>query len=199
MGAEHAMVAPANDADLRRLLEGALVPEETSTGVNTPEGLGRRVSMEDVMRSILGRGVAQVRDPVGECLNALQRELRDFVKSNTREVEAFGFGSRGGDPLDCGPIRKLIQDTAMKLEGIGEAPLEPSPLALAQRSVIPQVVSMLEDFLVDLSSVTSEGQVNQSDIAPVLRSFISLRRAVGEVVQALAGMRLEMMAAGTRT
>ncbi len=67
-----------------------------------------------------------------------------------------------------------------------------SPLALAQRSVVPQVTAVLEEFLVDFTSTTKQGEVNQSDVVPVLKACINLSRVIGEVLQALATMKMEL-------
>jgi hypothetical protein len=52
----------------------------------------------------------------------------------------------------------------------------------------------LEEFLVDLTAGTKGGEVNRSDIVPVLKTCINLSRVVGEVVHALSAMRMEMAA-----
>jgi hypothetical protein len=87
---------------------------------------------------------------------------------------------------------KRVQETVTRLEAMSEERESDSPLALAQRGVLPQVTAVLEDFLVDMTSGTKQGEVNQSDIVPVLKACINLARVIGEVVQTLAAMRMEM-------
>jgi hypothetical protein len=89
---------------------------------------------------------------------------------------------------------KRVQETVTRLEIMGEDRDSSSPLAVAQRSVVPQVSAVLEEVLVDLTAGTKSGEVNRSDIVPVLKACINLSRVVGEVVQALSAMKMEMAA-----
>ena len=157
------------------------------------------LSMEDVRRVLLEARPLVKEEPIAACLRSLRKDLREFANANNREVESFGFGTRGGEPLDCSGIMKRVRDTVMRLETMGEDRRGGTPLALAQRSVIPQVTAVLDDFLVDLTSTTSQGAVNQSQVVPVLKSCIGLSRVLGEVVQALSAMTREMSGASGRS
>lgn len=155
-------------------------------------GASEMLSMEDVRRLLLEARPLVKEEAIVTCLTSLRKDLREFVNANNREVESFGFGSRGGEPLDCSGVRKRVRDTVLRLEAMGEERTGLSPLALAQRSVIPQVSAVLDEFLVDLTSATSQGSLNRSDIVPFLKACGNLARALGEVVQALSAMKMEM-------
>lgn len=158
-------------------------------------GASEMLSMEDVRRLLLEARPLVKEEAIVTCLRSLRKDLRDFVNANNREAESFGFGSRGGEPLDCSGIRKRVQNTVVRLEAMGEERTGLTPLAVAQRSVIPQVTAVLDDFLVDLTSATSQGSLNQSDIVPFLKACGNLARALGEVVQALSTIKMEMSGA----
>jgi hypothetical protein len=201
MSTEKAIATPITREELTRFLETGAVRE---FGIGNPGvGIGPSevLSMEDVRTALLGTRAFRKEQAIAKCLRSLRRDLRNFVNVNNRESESFGFGTEAPEPLNCSEIMKRVRDTVMKLEAMEEDQGDRSPLAMAQRSVIPQVTALLEDFLVDLTSIASEGAVGQSQIVPLLKSCINLSRVVGEVVQALSGMKMEMAGegAGSRT
>jgi len=196
MSTEKAIAAPITREELTRILETGAV---RAFGIgNSEESIGPSefLSMDDVRTALLGTRAVRKEQPIAKCLKSLRRDLRNFVNVNNRESESFGFGTEAPEPLNCSEIMKRVRDTVMKLEAMEEDQEDRSQLAMAQRSVIPQVTALLEDFLVDLTSITTEGAIGQSQIVPLLKSCINLSRVVGEVVQALSGMKIEMEIAG---
>lgn len=189
-----AIAAPITQEDINRLLEAgslsldAVSTREVMVGVSEVRSLD---ALETAFRQVKTRSREE---PISDCLRSLRKDLREFVNVNNREPQGFGFGAPGGEPLDCSGIMKRVQETVTRLEIMGEDSDSSSPLAAAQRSVVPQVSAVLEDFLVDLTSSTKGGEVDQSEIVPVLKACINLSRVVGEVVHALSAMKMEMAA-----
>jgi hypothetical protein len=199
MSTEKAIAAPITQEDLTRLFEtGSLSVNAVSTR-DVIVGVNEGLTLDGLQTALRDGKMRSKQEPISECLKSLRNDLREFVKVNNREPQGFGFGTRGGEPLDCSTIVKRVQETATRLEVMVEERESPSPLAIAQRSVVPQMTAVLQDFLVDMTSITNQGEVNQSEIVPVLKTCINLSRVIGEVVQALATMKMEMLAARGRS
>jgi len=189
-----AVATPVTQEDLNRLYEAGALSLDVLQGHGALVGANGRPSVDDLRAIILAKRKTISEEPIASCLASLRKELRDFVRMNTREAESFGFGARGGDPVDCSSIIKRVNNTVLKLEATGEDRTSLTPLAAAQRRVIPQLTAVMDDFLVDLSSITTQGEADRSGVVPVLRACIHLSRVVGEVVQALSAMKMEMAA-----
>jgi hypothetical protein len=130
-------------------------------------------------------------EPVGENIETLRKELNNFVKLHIREQQAFGFGQSGGEPVDCSAITKKVWDTEEKLSAIAESLPQATPMTLIQRGIILQTNAALQNFLVDMSSMTSGGEVDQSEVRLVLRNCIALGQALGELAQGLEAAMLQ--------
>jgi hypothetical protein len=199
MSTGKAIAAPITQDDLNRLFEAGSLPLDAFNTREVTVGVSNGLSLDDLQTALRETIMRPRQEPISECLRSLRNDLREFVKVNNREPEGFGFGTRGGEPLDCSTIMKRVQETVSRLEIMGDDRGSSSPLAVAQRSVVPQMTAVLEDFLVDMTSSTKQGEVNQSEIVPVLKTCINLSRVIGEVVQALATMKMEMSAARGRS
>lgn len=191
-----AVAAPVTPEDLNRLYEAGALSLDGMGAQGMLVGANGRLSVDDFRATILARRRALSEDPIADCLVSLRKELRDFVSANNREAEGFGFGASGGDPLNCSPVIKRVHDTVLKLEAIGDDRATLTPLAAAQRRVIPQLTAVMQEFLVDMNSITAQGEAGRSGAVSVLKACIHLSRVVGEVVQALSAMKMEMLAQG---
>ncbi len=190
---------PVTQEDLSRLYEaGALSLDGLNAQAAFLGGIGR-LPIEDVRARLLSKKTAASGEQISDSLLSLRKELRDFVKTNNREGEGFGFGVVGGDPLNCSTIMRRVAETVGRLEAIGEERTNLTPLAAAQHRVIPQLTAVMEEFLVDLGSITTAGEAGRSAVVPVLKACIQLSRVVGEVVHALSAMKMEMSATAGRS
>jgi len=187
-----AIAAPITAEDISRLFETGSLTIDTVNSRQVSVGVNEELSLSELETALRQTMIRPREEPIADCLRSLRKDIRDFVSVNNREPQGFGFGVPGGEPLDCSGLMKRVQETVTRLEVMGDERGSQSPLAAAQRSVVPQVTAVLEEFLVDLTSSTTAGEVNQSDIVPVLKACINLSRVVGEVVQALSAMKMEM-------
>lgn len=198
MSSANAIAAPLSPEDLNRLFQAGSLSLEALSTREVTVGMTEGRPLDDLTTTPREGRLRARQEPIAECLKSLRGDLREFVKVNNREPEAFGLGMRGGEPLDCSAIMRRVGESVTRLEMMSEDRGSLSPLALAQRSVVPQVTAVLEEFLVDLTSTTKRGEVNQSEIVPVLKACINLSRVLGEVVQALATMKMELAEARGR-
>jgi hypothetical protein len=194
MSTGKAIAAPITQEDINRLVEAGSLSVDAMSAREVMVGLSEVLSLDGLQTALREVRTRSREEPIADCLRSLRKDLREFVNTNNREPEGFGFGTPGGEPLDCSGIMKRVQETVTRLEIMGEDRDVSSPLAAAQRSVVPQVSAVLEEFLVDLTAGTKGGEVNRSDIVPVLKTCINLSSVVGEVVHALSAMRMEMAA-----
>ena len=153
-----AVAAPVTQDDLNHSFEAGALSLDALEAHGVLAGANGRLSADDFRATILAKRNAIREEPIASCLALLRKELRGFVHLNNREAESFGFGTSGGDPVDCSSIIKRVNDTLLKLEAIGEDRTNLTPLAAAQRRVIPQLTAVMEEFLVDLSSITTQGK-----------------------------------------
>lgn len=192
MSTGKAIATPSTHEDINRLVEAGGLSADPMRARELMLGLSEVLQLDGLQTAFREVKTRSREEPIADCLRLLRKDLREFVNTNNREPQGFGLGIPGGDPLDCSGIMKRVQETVTRLEIMGEDREVSSPLAVAQRSVVPQVSAVLEEFLVDLTAGTKGGEVNQSDIVPVLKACINLSRVVGEVVQALSAMKMEM-------
>jgi hypothetical protein len=131
----------------------------------------------------------QPRDQVVEVLSGLRRDLLALVDEYTRQGGGFGIGVRPADPLDVTDLEQLTRTSLERLESFYEAGAEATLLSYNQREIILQVGTVLREFLITLSDLTSDGTVNRSDTSGFLRQCVGLGQILGQMALSLEPVR----------
>jgi|GEM_PF-4063445 len=184
-----AEVSAVTADDVEKFYQGGAIPAAALDITATPLGETSSKSADDFRALILAQRMKLSEDPVRECLASLRKELRNFVSSNQREAGEVGFRAQGGDPLDCSGIIEKVRSTIVRLETLGERIVPQTPLSAGQSRAIPQLTAVMDEFLLDLASMTRQGEVSSSGVVPVLKACVQLARVVGECAQALAALK----------
>lgn len=146
--------------------------------------LDRKALME-----LLYPTTSQRPDPIAETLNTLRRDLLSLVDGHTREQRSFGLGLRPAEPLDISELRAQTHRSLKRLEDLYEAGGDSLPLSHNQRALILQANTLLREFLLSLSELTSDGTLNRSDTTGFLRQCVALGQVLGQMSLALESQR----------
>lgn len=134
---------------------------------------------------LLYPAASQRPDPVAEALNTLRRDLLSLVDGHTQEQRSFGFGMSPAEPLDISELRGQTHRSLKQLEDLYEAGGEGLPLSHNQRELILQANTLLREFLLSLSDLSSDGTLNRSDTTGFLRQCVALGQILGQMALAL--------------
>lgn len=128
-----------------------------------------------------------------DTLDNLREEVGDFVVQNMHTPQVhYGFNSKPVQPVDVSPLEQRVWQAHEKLESLYRS-LEPTtPSALAYRSVIIDVRAQLKGFLLDMKTKQIDEGLNSIEKPAFLAGCITLENYLGQTVQRVEGVRIEV-------
>jgi hypothetical protein len=128
-----------------------------------------------------------------DTLDELREEVGDFVVKNMHTPQVhYGFNSKPVPPVDVSQLEQLVWQAHEKLESVYRS-FEPTRApALAFRSIIIDVRSQLKGFLLDMKTRQIDEGLNAIEKPAFLAGCITLENYLGQTVQRVEGVRIEV-------
>ncbi len=186
MRADHSVSQP--DTSSRREEEKGALHQTVAFDLETLATPRMRLDRKALI-DLLYPTASQRPNPIAETLNTLRRDLLSLVDGHIREQRSFGFGLRPAEPLDISELRDQTHRSLKRLEELYEAGGDGLPLSHNQRDLVLQANTLLREFLLSLSDLTSDGTLNRSDTTGFLRQCIALGQILGQMSLALESQR----------